>query len=190
MTRDYIMDVKTDTDLLLGDALEVILEEERRRLPVITEYLFERAVLDILENPFGKDALQRYGQFVGELTKPMNVVDNHEQTKVLFTIPALVLSPITTIPTERGMTADMFLKSLSRDMDLGGRHVNEKIRQFMMSMTARPDYLETVIYPIQHILTRYGREMVALPGVETAPAGAPKDNPVAPTSSFTEEYDD
>jgi hypothetical protein len=184
---------KTHEELLLGDSLQVILDEERRALPVISEYQFQREVLDILENPFGKEALRHFAAYVGELTKPLNVVANDNRDQVLFTVPALVQTPVTTIAYGSGMTAEGFMRTLNRDMELGGKRVNDKIHDFMMRMTQRPNYLETVIYPMQAILSRYGRRMVDLPGVpspsgETAtasPTGAPTN-----TSSFSDEYED
>lgn len=179
------------SQLILGNALEVILEEEKRAMPVISEYQFQMEVLDILENPFGQEALHRYSTYVGELTKPLNVVDNNDRDKVLFTVPALVQSPMTTVAYGQGITAEQFMNSLSRDIDLGGHHLVEKVRNFMMAMTRRPNYLEMVIHPIQQILARYDRRMIDLPGVEA------KETPVtstsAPTSvatSFSDEYDD
>ena len=186
---------KTHEELLLGDSLSVILEEERRAMPVISEYQFQREVLDILEDPFGQDALRHYSVYVGELTKPLNVVANDNREQVLFTIPAIVQSPITTIARNSGMTAEVFFRSLNRDIELGGTRVNEKIRQFMYNMTRRPNYVENVIYPIQAILARYGRKMVDLPGLDTtAVVNHASSVTVAPeqqTSSFIDdEYED
>lgn len=183
------MSSKTHEELLLGNAPEMILAGEQRRNPTITEALFEQEVLPILENPFGEDALAAYGRYVGELTKPLKVLDNEDLDKVLFTVPALVQSPVTTIPTGRGMSAEMFLRSLSRDVDLGGRHVNAKILNFMTHMTKVPDYVEVVIKPIQEILARYNRRLTAVPGVESTAPTAPT---VASSSgsSFTDDYED
>jgi len=183
-------ETKTYDQLILGNALDVILEEERRVMPVISEYQFQMEVLDILENPFGQDALYRYSLYVGELTKPLNVVDNNDRLRILFTVPALVQSPVTTIPYGSGMTAEQFMNSLTRDIELGGRNLIEKIRDFMMNMTRSPNYLQVVIYPIQEILARYNRQMVALPnGSPTMPA-TPTSPASSSNSSFSEEYDD
>lgn len=185
-------EMKDYGQLILGNALDVIIQEERRAMPVISEYQFQMEVLDILENPFGQDALTRYSTYVGELTKPLNVVDNHDREKVLFTVPALVQSPLTTMAYGHGITAEQFMNSLSRDIDLGGHHLIEKIRNFMMAMTRRPNYLEAVIYPIQQILARYDRKMVPLPGVDArhVPSPDPTVPPASSFSSFSEEYDD
>ncbi len=186
---------KTHEELLLGDSLSVILEEERRQLPVISEYQFQREVVDILANPFGEDALRQYAIYVGELTKPLNVVSNEDRNQILFTVPALVQSPVTTIAYGSGMTAEAFMRTLNRDVDLGGRRINQKIRDFMMQMTQRPNYLETVIYPIRDILARYGRQMVDLPGVpqmnQTNPVAGSSAPQSTSNSSFSDdEYED
>lgn len=182
---------KSYDQLILGNSLEVILEEERRNTPVISEYQFQQEVLHILQNPFGQEALARYSMYVGELTKPLNVVANDNRENILFTVPALVQSPLTTIAYGSGMTAEQFMNSLSRDHELGGRGVIEKIRNFMMAMTQRPNYLQMVIYPIQQILGRYGYQMTQLPGVEQQ-AVATRSLAVdgIPTTSFSDEYDD
>lgn len=182
---------KSYDQLILGNALEVILDEERRNTPVISEYQFQQEVLSILQNPFGQEALARYSAYVGELTKPLNVVANDNRDQILFTVPALVQSPLTTIAYGSGMTAEQFMNSLSRDHELGGRGVIEKIRKFMMAMTQRPNYVHTVIYPIQNILAQYGWQMTPLPGVEQQQAAtqALAADGVPPTS-FSDEYDD
>ncbi len=184
-------DSKNYEQLILGDALDVILEEERRITPVISEYQFQQEVLGILQNPFGQEALSRYAMYVGELTKPLNVVANDNRDHILFTVPPLVQSPLTTIAYGSGMTAEQFMNSLSRDHELGGRGVIEKIRNFMMAMTQRPNYLQTVIYPIQQILAHYGYQMTHLPGVEQqAAATRSLAADGVPPSSFSDEYDD
>lgn len=184
------MTVKSHSDLILGDALTVILEEEQRNNPVISEYQFEQEVLDILTFPFGKEALSRYMVYVGELTKPLNVVANDDRENILFTVPALVQSPITTVTTGKGISAEQFMQSLNRERDLGGRHITEKVRWFMMNMTKRPDYLQAVIYPIQHILKRYNRTMDPIPGVDNIPAPTTGGSATPTTTSFSDEYDD
>lgn len=182
------MTSQTNEQLMLGNALQTILSEQQNMMPVISEYQFEREVLGLLENPFTIESVQQYSIYVGELTKPLNVVSNSDRNEIMFTVPALVQSPITTIPTGSGITADTFMRSLARDMELGGRGTNDKIAMFMIHLTRRPDYLEVVLRPIQAILARYNRTMVDLPGVEAdAPTTAPK---AASQTSFSDDYED
>lgn len=185
------MTTRTNEQLMLGDSLETILSQQEQLMPVISEYQFEREVLGLLENPFDAPSVQQYAIYVGELTKPLNVVDNNNRNQILFTVPALVQSPITTIPTGSGITADTFMRSLNRDMELGGRQLNSKITEFMTALTHKPNYLDVVIAPIQEILMRYNRQMVPLPGVEApkVPTNQP-GNPTSAGSSFSDDYED
>lgn len=183
--------MKTHEDLILGNSLSTILAEQEKMMPRISEYQFQREVLDILENPFTQEALQRYSLYVGELTKPLHVVQNDDQAITLFIVPALVQTPVTTIPRGNGITPESFLRSLGRDADLGGRNINEKIRLFMTQITRVPNYIQNVILPIQDILAKHGRRMIDLPGLDN-PTGSPAEeqSTVAGNSSFGDEYDD
>lgn len=181
--------VQTST-LPVGEFLTTLLEGARDLEPRISEYQFQRSVLSLLENPFGKDVLANYSEIVGELTKPLHVVADNNRDEILFTVPALVQMPSPSMAlSKKGITADVFFFHLARDIELGSRTVNDKIYQFMTSITKTPNYLETVIYPIQAILARYNRKMVALPGVDEATKPTtPASN--VPATSFIDEYDD
>lgn len=186
--------MKSQEELILGDSLQTILSEQERYIPVISEYQFEREVLDLLENPFTPDALRRYGVYVGELTKPLRVVSNDNRDNILHEVPAFMQAPITSIPGIRGITADNFLYSLNRDVELGGRHVNEKIKSFMLHITRVPNYVEVVINPLQKILAHYGRRLQPIPildgVVDTTAITSVPDEPTASSSSFSDEYED
>src|SRR5690606_15570440 len=105
---------------------------------------------------------------------------------VLFTVPALVQSPTTTVALGQGITAENFMRSLTRDIDLGGKYLNEKIFNFLMRLTKTPDYRTAVIEPIQAILARYGRQMKAFAPTTSV---TPVDTDPTP-SSFEDEYVD
>lgn len=185
------MKSKSYSELILGDALETILAEQENYMPVISEYQFQKEVLDLLENLFELENLQRYSLYVGELTKPLNVVADTDRDQVLFTVPAVVQSPIPTIPAGN-MMVENFLWSLRRDIDLGGHHVDKKIYDYMMQITKVPDYLEQVIRPIQAILARYGRTMVPLPGLDSpsSQSSVSATGTSETHSSFSDEYED
>lgn len=186
------MDVQAQSPVLpVGEFLETLLSGAKHLEPKISEYQFQRSVLTLLENPFGKDVLAHYAEYVGELTKPLHVVADNDREEILFTVPALVQMPSPSMAMgKKGITADVFFFHLARDIELANRNVNDKIYQFMTSITKTPNYLETVIYPIQAILARYGRQMIPLPGVNDTTVKS--DTATAPTqaTSFTDEYDD
>lgn len=188
--------MKSHESLLLGDAVETILSASQELYPIISEYQFKRDVVDILVDPFSPEKLKQYSIFVGELTKPLRVVSDANPQELLFTVPALVQSPITTVPKENGITTENFLRSLSRDIDLGGRNLNTKIEAFMLSITKVPNYLENVIKPINEILKRYDRQITQVPGLEqTNKVSKPihsnnDDKTIGITTTFSDEYDD
>lgn len=180
---------KTYNDLLLGNALNVILAEEQKALPKISEYQFQREVLDILSAPFTPEAQQRYAVYVGELTKPLQVVSNDAEQRVLFTVPPLVLSPRTSLPAIDSITADIYNQVLRRDKEMGMRGLDAKLADFMLNITTVPDYIQHVVAPILIILKQYGREL-HLPNGEVLNAQGGETQVPAGTSSFSDEYDD
>jgi len=181
--------IKSHEDILLGNSLETILSYNDY-IPRISEYQFQRDVLFLLKNPFDKQNLMRYQPYVQELTRPLNVVANDDHSKVLFQIPALMMSPKTTIAKGNGMTAENFFQSLRREYELGGKLVNEKIAFFMQKITVVPDVQEHVINPLRQILNQYGQDF-DVPGLinPTAAQGASSIN-VNRGSSFENEYED
>lgn len=179
--------------VLLGNSLAVIIAETNSRVPSISEYQFKREVLDLLCDPFSQQSLHHYTQYVVELTRELRVVEDGNAGNVLFTIPALVMTPRASMAGPGGYSAESFFKSLSRDIDLGGSRVNDKIVSYLHSITQTPDYVTTVLNPIRQVLQRYGRDFVqagpvaGIPGqnVSTVPVGSAQG-----TSSFGDEYED
>lgn len=180
------------SDMLLGmgnekSVLTTIIEQAEAAVPRISEYQFEREVVDLLADPFNHNNLLRYSQYVGELTKPLRVVANDDPHNVLFEVPPLVQSPTVTIAKRGGMTAERFLYSLQRDEALG-RNVNEKISNFMMNMTQIPNYVAMVVQPLQQILQRYNRQMVSMDGLPKTPAAPAPTR--ARTDAPVDDYED
>lgn len=179
--------------VLLGNSLAVIIAETNSRVPSISEYQFKREVLDLLCDPFSQQSLHHYTPYVVELTRELRVVEDGNAGNVLFTVPALVMTPRASMAGPGGFSAESFFKSLTRDIDLGGARVNDKIVNYLKSITQTPDYVQTVLNPIRLILQRYGRDFVqagptaGLAGQGTAQAlsGAGKT-----TQSFGDEYED
>lgn len=179
--------VRRHEQALLGDCIQNILGYDNY-IPRVTEYQFQQDVVYLLTNPFDKANLARYQQYVMELSRPLNVVDTNDQDKVLFQVPALMMTPATTIPTGDGMTADNFFNSLKRDKELNNPHVNDRIAAFMQRITVVPNVKETVIIPLRAILNRYGLDF-NVPGL-TAPAAAAPVGEAPRASSFSDEYED
>jgi hypothetical protein len=195
--------IKTHMDLLLGNSLETILQKTQEYLPRISEYQFQREVLDILTCPFGPDALARYLPYVGEFIHPLQVVDNQDNNIVLFEVPALTLTMNPTIATGRGgFTAENFFRSLSRDIEIGNPNLYKKVANFLHSVSDNPDYINAVIAPIMAILERYGRTMVTPNGepltIHQGKLVLAQGSTTSPVpgqsgqtgSTFTDEFDD
>jgi len=181
--------VRRHEEALLGESIQHILGYDNY-IPRVTEYQFQQDVVFLLTNPFDRDNLNRYRQYVMELSRPLNVVDTHDQEKILFQVPPLMMSPITTIPTGEGMSADNFFSSLKRDIELNNPHINDRIAAFMQRITVVPNVKETVIIPLRAILNRYGLDF-NIPGLTAAPALAAAPTGEAPrNSSFSDDYED
>lgn len=152
-----------------GDSFEQLLRGAEELLPRISEYMFEREVVDLLTNPFDEHFLHRYLAYVGELTKPLRVMSNDNPQQELFRVPAIAQSPNPTIGKigGHGVTAEHYFRNLTREQELGGRRVPDLIRRFMSNITDVPNYRDAVILPIREILARYNRQMVAIPGIDT-----------------------
>jgi|TARA_B100002019_G_scaffold286201_1_gene296292 hypothetical protein len=184
----------------VGSWLEEINDEAIRQEPRISEYQFQREVLTLLENPFDANHIDRYSRYVGELTKPLNVMSNDNQGVILFTVPPLVFPPRPTIAATGGVTAENLFYHLERSKEIGARDINDRVTEFMLSITGFGNLVNDVIMPIREILAKYGRKMVSIPGIDTP---LPNGEQVSPTvsgstetpvannqSSFTDDYDD
>lgn len=177
--------MKSYEDLLLGDSLSTILSEHYKQLPVISEYQFQQEVVDILAKPLDKESLTRYLVYVGELTKPLNVVDNKDREKVLFTVPALVQSPNPSIVNKGGMDVAGLFHALQRDAETGNPNYHKKMQQHLGNMTSVPDYVENVLKPIDDIIEKYGHERLHTK-TDTDVVATDTDQ----ESSYLDEYED
>lgn len=165
--------------------------------PRISEYQFKREVIGILTNIFHPDTLQRYSRYVGELTKPLNVISDEDGKTILFTVPPLVMPPRPTIAQSGGVTAENMFYHLSREKELGRHNTNERIASFLIEITGFGNFVTDVIQPIRVILQRYNVEMAPVPGVDF-PIQQPGQQqeqpdaaaPMARQSSFSDEYED
>jgi hypothetical protein len=173
--------------VLLGDSLEVIMAETNSRIPTVSEYQFKREVLGLLRDPFNKHSLSHYEVYVGELTRQLRVVEDGNPNNVLFTIPALVQSPRPSMATPGGYSAENFFRSLTRDIDLGGAGIDQKIVNFLNGVTQAPNVIDVVLKPIREILHRYGTDFVqvAPDGVNHAAA-----EQLLGTTRTTSSFDD
>lgn len=186
-------------DPTIGNWLEEINDGAIRMEPRISEYQFQKEVLTLLENPFDPTYISRYQKYVGELTKPLNVMSNEDNVTILFTVPPLVLPPRPTIATGGGVTAENLFYHIEREKELASWTINDRISSFLMSITGFGNLVTDVIMPIRHILARYGRRMVDVPGIDiplpdgtqVTPANPTATTPAgSSTSSFTDEYED
>ncbi len=182
---------KNHEQLILGDAFEKILGYQGF-IQTVTESQFRLYLLPLLKNPYKKENMAEYVKVAQELIRPVNVVADQDRNQVLFTIPPLTPPPNTGIPSKGGLTADEFLTSLKREIELGGRGTPEKVSEFMKKITQFPDIVQVVILPLRAILQRYGEdfEVPEFRGESsTTIAEAPSHLPAPGQSSFSDEYD-
>lgn len=181
--------MKTYDEMILGDAADIIIAEERKLFPRIGELQFKAEVLDLLENVFNETHLQTYSYYVGELTKPLLVVKDDAPEEVLFEVPALMMAPKVSIAGNGGYTAGTYSTALQRHRELG-QDANRAMANFLIGILKIPNYVETVITPIRQILARYNRTMVELPGVDNTKKVEPIVTESVTTSVSDDEYED
>lgn len=179
------------SELLLGNAMETIVEEAEKEIPQVSETQFINHVLPLLERPFYHSSMSNYVRYVGELTNPLHVTSDSDAKTILFTVPAIIQSTGVTLPATGAPTTDTTLKNIYAQGERGV-DVNPMIANFMSKVAARPDMVVKLLDPLNEILGRYGRTIdisdennVALkPAVEAA-----KAPDIAPDNSFTGEYE-
>lgn len=185
----------SNRDPQIDEWLTEISEQAIHLEPRISEYQFKREVLGLLSDIFTSPiSYKRYIQYVGELTKPLNVISDQDASSIVVTIPPIILPPRPTMASGvNGVTADSLFYHISRDRELGNQNTHDTVADFMSSITGFGDYVEEVINPIRAILKNYGVEMHPIPGLDFQPGqpvNQPVNDPSAMTSSYTDEYED
>lgn len=138
---------------------ESLLTQVNANLPRVTEYTFQREVADILERvATDPNALQTYQQYVGELTMELLVVDNNDQSKILFKVPALIQRPATTLPDPNASKTMDIISRLSLMSERGDKTTHQIFKTYLERIAVTPDYKEAVGRPINKILGKYDKK--------------------------------
>lgn len=179
-------------DLLLGSAMDTILEAADEQTPKVTESVFKSNVVAILQRPFHKGHLQAYLRYVKELTNPLHVVSDDDPREVLFTVPALIQSFVPSLPGRGAPNTENTMRAIHTESDRGV-DINPIVASHLRNITQVKKHSEAVLTPLREILLRYGVEIDIsdendlVRDLPTTPAA-----PVAETqldSSFTDEYE-
>ena len=126
----------------------------------ISLFVFQRSVLDLLVNAFDPNALREYTNYCGELTRSLHVTANDDPEKILFKVPPLAVSPITTISDARsgGMTIASMLQYLEvqRERLTDTRGIYEAT---IGRAVRTPDMMERVVKPLVQLLSMFDRRL-------------------------------
>lgn len=179
-------------DLLLGDAMDAILESVNEQTPKVTESTFKNNIAVILQRPFHAGHLQAYLRYVKELTNPLAVVSDDNPKEVLFTVPALIQSFVPSLPGRGAPNTDSAMRAIHSEADRGV-DINPMIASHLRNITKVENHAKTVLDPLREILNRYGLEIDVsdendlvreLPELDTT-----KVSDQDYESSFTDEYE-
>ena len=184
----------SNRDPQIDEWLTEITEQAIHLEPRVSEYQFKREVLGLLSDIFtSPHSYRRYIHYVGELTKPLNVISDSDRSTIIDTVPPIILPPRPTIASgSQGVTAENMFYHISRERDLARQNSHQTVADFMYNITGFGDYIEEVIKPIREILLKYGVQPQPIPGLDFLPnqTGTTEPATVTNNSSFTDEYED
>ncbi len=177
---------QSEESIIRGDSFNRIIDSANSELPVISEYQFKRDILDLLEYPFGEEFVRQYEPYVGDLTKPLQVVEDTNRDNILFSIPAIYQSPKPSAATNGGYDIGQVINSFKRERELGVKGVDSKIKSAIEQIVVLPDIEQEVLLPIARILKRYDRKLRSSPdGTEDEQVVRP--NHSGSTSTFNDD---
>lgn len=178
------------SEVLLGNAMETILDATDSTIPKIRESDFVNNVLPLLARPFKHESLVRYVAVVGELTNPLRVYADINPDNILFEVPAFIQSSLTTVPTGTAASAEVTMRAIYSEGERGV-DINPYIANFFKNITRTPDLRASVLDPLRVILERYGRTIDITDDNEVALAPVPASVTEAAVdgSTFTDEYE-
>lgn len=154
--------------------ISAILGNDEATVRWVTESLFVSHVIPLLRRIWDRDNQTHYTKYVGELTRPLNVVADDNKANILFQIPALIQRPSTTMadPSKGGpdISAADVIHGMERYRALNMQTVaDQKILDYIQDVTFTQNIADTVIKPIINKLYDYGFQMDFT--VAGAPAG-------------------
>lgn len=180
-----------------------ILNAVDNNLPTINESAFVHQVVPLLERILVPENRKAYQRFVVDLMMPLKVVDDHDRTKTLHIVPAIIRTPRTTIPQlDGGLSVGDVIHNMNRYRDLHRIDlIDDTMRSFLQDITILPDTIDDILLPIHRILRVYGRELDVTAnaqnplGTNALPLSADKQKEAAvtlsaPSSCFTDEEDE
>lgn len=179
------------SQVLLGNAFETILEATASNIPKVRESEFKTHVIPLLKRPFHKAHLDAYVKVVGELTNPLRVVSDDNPSEVLFEVPALIQTTGATLPGAGDPTCDVGMRAIYNEGERGV-DINPMIASFLRRITDIKPLTDSVLTPIQTILSQYGVTIDISDESELVRDVTEDDivaTPVDVDSSFTDEYE-
>ncbi|AEH03485.1 hypothetical protein AVT69_gp059 [Pseudomonas phage PhiPA3] len=187
----------------IEDVMNVIIGNDERQQPIVTEDVFVSRILPLLVHPWNIDNLRIYQSYVIELTNPLRVaglVDG--KTEVLFTVPPLYPRPDLTRADGPGTAtlAHVFdhiaiLRSRTSDQE----QFEPQIAAYLHDVSVRTPIEKSTLGPLALILARYGRvfedaegnPLYTLDGTVVTQGGQSTHATAEPMSSIVEgEYED
>ena len=187
------------SELILKDSLSVIVDAAENMNPIVRESEFKARVLPLIQRPFHHNNLSAYAKYLTDISKdiPYDLtyslkVVSDEDGELLFSVPALINTVNTTVPTGGTPSAEVVMRSIYAESERN-RDINPLIATYLKNITSRKDRAATILTPLLAILKRYGMEIDLSDENQTIEV---KKETVAPTKafddvdvSFTGEYE-
>lgn len=170
--------------------LDTILAEEERNKPIVFEHEFINRVIPLLQRPFDESCYREYLTYVKDPTLALRVVSNEPEPKVLFEVPPLQPSTITTT-TVSGSTASVsnLIDYVAVQRTRTTEDFEPIISEFLNKISISPNTQRDTYVEIGLILARYGKSF--LTNDSDVSEGLVKIEPDHPTDDiFTDEYED
>lgn len=150
----------------IGSALEAISHAVEIRLPIVTEDVFIRTVIPILQHPWTDDAVNAWLKIVKEPMNPLRVAGRGEnnETVVLFTVPSWFPRPGTSVAKKGDVSIEQIILYLRNENDRGNFSNDHYLAEYLDAIAARDSSAEGILSSIAIILSRYDKTFVDLMG--------------------------
>lgn len=186
----------------IGSALEAISHAVEIRLPIVTEDVFIRKVIPLLQHPWSEENINAWLDIVKEPMNPLRVAGRGEnnETVVLFTVPSWFPRPGTSISKKGDVSIEQIILYLRNENDRGNFGQDHYLAEYLESIAARNTTPEGILSNIAIILSRYDKTFVDLMGkplyelgpstgggVQTKTEYAPRNEDTFVSSGFADE---
>lgn len=177
----------------IGSALDAINHTVEMHKPIVTEAVFIRDVLPLLQHPWSDTNIAKWLKFVHhEPMQGLRVAGRGEgnETVVLFTVPGWFTKPGTSIPKRDHATTAAAVLHVRNEVERGNLSVNQDLAEFLDSIAARNTTSEELLLEIALILARYDKtftDAIGNPLYELGPSvgGAASKAEYAPRNEDT-----